>query len=200
MSACSPAPLTVHQRSRCRVLPTACFYNGTVYHRCSIRSGGTRYNSGWQPLHQKVRMPWTSHTLIERASMSAEPMAAILDAASRASSLINSSCLPPLIWTPTWMTNFADTFLSSVVPLLELEAVGVVTNRSTLLVADTMAQYAKPGCIVPPNMPCRAPRWFEGLLRRLHLGPVAQLHELSGTCMNGSPRGCPPPRACRVEY
>lgn len=146
--------------SRCRLLTHACVFNATVYHYDEQRSG-------WQPVHAKIRIPWNSHHVRSYDELNAQHDVAqpVLAKLFHSAHVLNTSCEPPVAWVPVWSTNYADSFYSSVVPLVEMEATGLVhAGRRTLLLADSLLKHMHPRCRSESNGPCHTPSWFRTLL------------------------------------
>lgn len=184
MTRCSP-PAACTLRSpcngtRCQVLRHACVFNETVVHRDKAGS--------WRVLRAKIRKPWISHELMSYESLNADTKinAAVLDAAN----FRDMSCAPPLAWVPVWSHNFADTFHSTIVPLLELEWLGVVRPNQTLLLVDTLHKHIGRRCRSSTNGPCATPAWFS--LAVGHVSRLELVHQIAPSRCQGADRSCTP--------
>ena len=171
--------------SRCRLLTPACIFNETVFHRSA--------DGFWQPLHGRVRIPWNSHHQINYAELNrinertGAQLTSIMDLAPKQ----DSACEPPLSFVPVWSLNYADTMYSSLVPLIELDALHLIQANRTLLLPDPLLKHMHPKCRSNTNGPCHTPEWFRTLLTLL--SPLQFTHQLSPSCGHGDLSRCPKP-------
>ena len=151
---CTPSDVCSSSRScnatRCRLLSHVCIVNETVHHR---PHGG----SEWSQLKARARVPWNSHHVVQLNELNTPSLASL--PANPSSVMQDTSCAPPIVFVPTWSLNFADTVLSTVLPLLELQEWHGVSspNSTTQLIADVLHKHMHAGCRSNMNMPCRTP-------------------------------------------
>ena len=121
----------------------------------------------WKPPSMgMVRQPWNSHWVLSLSNVynlskmtqgNSTAQHKLLAALAKAP-LVNSSCNPPITWVPTWSINFGETFLASVVPLLELELDGLVSSSTPLIPDVLSAHMTKQNCNTEK---CEGtPSWF----------------------------------------
>ena len=123
-------------RHRCEVLHDACLFNGSVYPLAGPNADHARAVAQ----AMVVRSQFGSHQTFPLAHL--HPMvpaesagAALLARAVRDRGL--SPCVP-LVWVPTWAFSFADSFVSSLVPIDELQSAGLI-DENVLLRPDLWA-------------------------------------------------------------
>ena len=170
----------------CRVLHHVCIFNETLFHLPSPARG-------WQVAQMTIRVPWNSHHLISYEELAhgtnvSEGVRSLLDSAP----ITESACSPPLAWVPVWIINYADTFYSTIVPLLELERMGLLRANHTLLIPDTLNKHIHRKCRSVTNGPCQPPHWFAHLTS--HISKLRFMHQLAAGCAsNARADNCAPP-------
>ena len=160
----------------------------------ALNRGQNDGSLGWRPLSFKVRVPWASHATVDLAALNNR--SAVDFAPASANAFVDTSCNPPIAFVPIWSVNFAETFLGTVIPLLELAGseLHVLRHSSTRLIVDVLHQHMHRGCRTDVNGPCATPAWFEALV-----SPVASmsfLHRIAPQAF--APRADIPPLAASV--
>jgi len=172
--------------TRCRVLHRVCIFNETLFHKPSPAMG-------WQVAQMTIRVPWNSHHQITYEELAhgtnvSAGVRSLLDSAP----VTESACSPPLAWVPVWIINYADTFYSTIAPLLELERMGLLRANHTLLIPDTLNKHIHRKCRSVNNGPCQSPHWFAHLTS--HVSKLRFMHELAAGCVYNTPAdNCAPP-------
>ena len=118
-------------RHQCFTLRNVCLFNGTLYPHSPdtaeaahakriadsliVRSQfGSHRTFAFSYVHPLISPPRGSPAA---ALLSREPL---------------SSCDTPLVWVPTWAFSFADSFVSSLLPIDELQSAGLIDERVLL--------------------------------------------------------------------
>ena len=98
---------------------------------------------------------------------SPEPDTALFDRTEKA----DTSCNPPIAFVPVWYTNYAETFIGTVVPLVELEDRKVLNYSTTTVIADVLHKHLPRGvCRSGITRRCTMTSWFRGFVS-LATGP-----------------------------
>jgi len=159
--------------TRCRLLTDVCIVNETIHHR-------PQRGEPWMLLSATARVPWNSHHILRLDELNADSHPQ-LPADLGALKMQDTSCAPPVAFVPVWSLNYGETFLSTIVPLFEMEQHGVVApKRATQLIVDVMHKHMHAKCRSNMNTPCHTPRWFQVLVD--HVSPVTFMHELAPAC------------------
>lgn len=127
----------VRHRHECHVLRKVCIFNGTlVPHLAAGREHATHAQNVARKLI--VRSQFGSHQVFPFAHL--HPMATpeltsaaaqLMRLASPTTGAALSPCVP-LVWVPTWAFSFADSWISSLVPIDELQSAGLIDDRVLL--------------------------------------------------------------------
>ena len=166
--------------TRCEFLNRVCLYNDTIFHH---------HGGAWQLLNVQVRLPWRSHEVRMYQVLKND---SYLDAESRArrdalldnAHVQQTSCRPPLLWVPVWSINFSDTLLGTVVPLLELEQLGLC-SPATPFIVDLLKSHQGSRCWTDRRSSCDTAPWFARLLNH-SIAPPGFLHDLAPMCATAS--------------
>jgi hypothetical protein len=170
-----------------------CIVNETIHHR--PQRGGS-----WTLLKASARVPWNSHQILRLDKLNAESHPELPNDLG-ALRMRHTSCAPPIAFVPVGSLNYADTFSSTVVPLMELEQNGLIApNRATQLILDVMRKHMHAGCRSNLNTSCHTPGWLRALVE--HVSPVTFMHELAPACGGGafSTTPCMPQCFTHVRY
>jgi hypothetical protein len=137
-SSCAAAAIDVaglvnssRHRHRCEVLRRLCFFNGTIlpYEPGPDANAALRIATS-----MIVRSQFGSHATFPLAQL--HPMRPPATGSTAASLLLRqaeqlSRCVP-LVWIPVWAFSFADSFVSSLVPIDELLSAGLINEHVQL--------------------------------------------------------------------
>jgi hypothetical protein len=137
-SSCAAAAIDVaglvnssRNRHRCEVLRRLCFFNGTIlpYEPGPDANAALRIATS-----MIVRSQFGSHATFPLAQL--HPMRPPATGSTAASLLLRqaeqlSRCVP-LVWIPVWAFSFADSFVSSLVPIDELLSAGLINEHVQL--------------------------------------------------------------------
>ena len=137
-SSCAAAGIDVaglvnssRHRHRCEVLRRLCFFNGTIlpYEPGPDANAALRIATS-----MIVRSQFGSHATFPLAQL--HPMRPPATGSTAASLLLRqaeqlSRCVP-LVWIPVWAFSFADSFVSSLVPIDELLSAGLINEHVQL--------------------------------------------------------------------
>ena len=137
-SSCAAAAIDVaglvnssRHRHRCEVLRRLCFFNGTIlpYEPGPDANAALRIATS-----MIVRSQFGSHATFPLAQL--HPMRPPATGSAAASLLLRqaeqlSRCVP-LVWIPVWAFSFADSFVSSLVPIDELLSAGLINEHVQL--------------------------------------------------------------------
>ena len=118
----------LRHRHRCEVLRRVCLFNGTLV----PIAGPDAERAQRFAADLVVRSPFGSHMQFPFAQL--HPMNPA-DANSSAATLMKRSSLSrctPLVWVPVWGFSFADSFVSSLVPIDELQSAGLIDEHVQL--------------------------------------------------------------------
>ena len=196
-SSCSPPADVCSARpcnsTRCQLLTDVCIVNETIHHR--PQRGGS-----WTLLKASARLPWNSHQILRLDKLNADSHPELPNDLG-ALTMRQTVCAPPIAFVPAGSLNYADTFLSTVVPLMELEQNGLITpNRATQLILDVMRKHMHASCRSNLNTSCHTPGWLHALVE--HVSPITFMHELAPTCGGGtfSTTRCVPQCFTHVRY
>lgn len=124
-----------NHRHECHVLRRICIFNGSL----------TPYGDGEHAAHAQrvaqsliVRSQFGSHQTFPFARLhpmhvtsNGRPASDLLKMAPTPGLGTLSSCVP-LVWVPTWAFSFADSWISSLVPIDELQSAGLIDDRVLL--------------------------------------------------------------------
>ncbi|KAL1505068.1 hypothetical protein AB1Y20_008828 [Prymnesium parvum] len=164
-------------RHDCRVLRRVCLFNGTLV---PAGSGRAAASAAAVAASLQVRNIFGSHQSFPLSTLHpllppppASPSAALLAREIRAAGF--SACLP-LVWLPVWAFSFADTFVSSVVPLFELRSAGLI-DAHVLLRPDLSAWP-------------RARNPAYQMAQALSSAPLVSLREAAPKCFASRRRRC----------
>ena len=97
----------------------------------------------------------------------------------------DTSCNPPIAFVPVWYTNYAETFIGTVVPLVELEDRKVLNYSTTTVIADVLHKHLPRGvCRSGITRRCTMTSWFRGFVS-LAAQRLRFMHELEQpTCFS----------------
>jgi len=137
-SSCAAAAIDVaglvnssRHRHRCEELRRLCFFNGTIlpYEPGPDANAALRIATS-----MIVRSQFGSHATFPLAQL--HPMRPPATGSTAASLLLRqaeqlSRCVP-LVWIPVWAFSFADSFVSSLVPIDELLSAGLINEHVQL--------------------------------------------------------------------
>ena len=137
-SSCDAAAIDIsglvnssRHRHRCEVLRRLCFFNGTIlpYEPGPDADAALRIATS-----MIVRSQFGSHATFPLAQL--HPMRPPATGSAAASLLLRqaeqlSRCVP-LVWIPVWAFSFADSFVSSLVPIDELLSAGLINEHVQL--------------------------------------------------------------------
>lgn len=147
------SPSTRH-RHHCEVLHRVCLANGTLVAHDSRSHSAIHAVSVAKSL--TVRSQFGSHQKFPLAKL--HPFNTVRNDSIAAGLLSHAKLSPcvPLVWVPTWAFSFADSFVSSLVPLDELQSAGLIDDN-VLLRPDLWAwpRHKNPICARPafPSLP-----------------------------------------------
>ena len=118
-------------RHRCEVLRQLCFFNGTLV---PLSAGPHADQALRVATSMVVRSQFGSHATFPLTQL--HPMLPPGNGSSAAAILERhgsplSRCVP-LVWVPTWAFSFADSFVSSLVPIDELQSAGLLDEHVLL--------------------------------------------------------------------
>lgn len=119
----------VRHRHRCEVLRQLCFWNGTLV---PSRAGPEAERARLLASSLWVRSPFGSHQQFRLSHL--HPMLPP-DTGSATAVLLQQARLSrctALFWVPVWAFSFADSFVSSLVPIDELQAAGLIDEHVQL--------------------------------------------------------------------
>lgn len=156
-------------RHRCELLRRACLFNGTVV---PAEGGPAAAAAAAVAAALTVRNIFGSHETFPLSRLhSLRPLASDSLATAAIEHEVRhfgfSRCMP-LVWLPVWAFSFADTFVSSIVPLHELLSAGLI-DEHVLLRPDLWAW----------------PRWKNPayqMAAALSAEPVRSIREVAGKC------------------
>ena len=159
-------------RHRCEVLRRACFFNGTVV---PAQGGPAAAAAAAIAATLKVRNILGSHETSPLSKLHPlrplDPESTAIAAIEHELRLSGFSACVPLVWLPVWAFSFADTFVSSIVPLHELLSAGLI-DKHVLLRPDL---WAWPRSKNPAYQMAAA----------LSAEPVRSVREVAGKCDGG---------------
>ncbi len=160
-------------RHRCEVIRRLCFFNGTMM---PLEAGPDADAALQIATTMIVRSQFGSHARFPLAHL--HPMRPPTIGTSAASLLRLESdqlsrCVP-LVWVPVWAFSFADSFVSSLVPIDELQSAGLIDEHVQL----------RPDLVAWP----RSKNPIYRMIGSLSAQPIRTVREVAPKCSDASAR------------